>query len=151
MHKVHLRVYKLYSLCKHSSHSHMELYVMSCNCRRGRPKIYHNCCACRSHHRSVTLSVCCLDGSRSLVVKSCRVCVRKVAYAQIHLLTHLVIFAEILMTGSPSNSQTSTLELTRLTVTQNSAEVSNNPFQFALPTRSSTNPPIGQTKSLIGQ
>jgi len=47
--KVFLHVYKLYSLCKHLSHSHTKLYAMSCKCRHSNSTIYLKCRTCHSH------------------------------------------------------------------------------------------------------
>jgi len=44
--------------------------------------------------RSMTLSACCLDGSRCLVVKSCWVCVHKVIHVRSHSFTHLFILSK---------------------------------------------------------
>jgi len=56
-------------------------------------------------HRSVTLSVCCLDGSRCLVVESCWVCVRKVMHAHVHSLTHLVILLKLCQPDHPPTAR----------------------------------------------
>lgn len=91
MHKVPLHVYKFYSLCKHLSHSHTNLYALSHKCHRSSSMIYDKCHAFRSHCQSVTLSMCCLDSLMCLIIESCWVCIYKVMYEQVHSLTHLVI------------------------------------------------------------
>lgn len=55
--------------------------------------------------RSVTLSVCCLVDSRSLVIKSYWVCVHKVMHTQVHFLTHLVILLKICQPNHPPSAR----------------------------------------------
>jgi len=52
-------------------------------------------------HRSITLSVCCLDSLRCLFVKSCWVCVRKFRHIRSHLFTHLVILLKLCRLNQP--------------------------------------------------
>lgn len=101
MHNVHLRVCKLCPLCKHMSHSHMRLYALSRKHHRCHQMIYHKCHACRSHRRSLTLSVCFLDGLRCLVINSCWVCVREVMHVQSHSSSHLVILLKLYRPDHP--------------------------------------------------
>ena len=52
-------------------------------------------------YQSITLSVCCLHGSRCLVIESCWVCVRKVMHAQVHSITHLFILLKLYRPNLP--------------------------------------------------
>lgn len=61
----------------------------------------------------------------------------------------LSFFSKVLMTRSPSNSQTFTPPSTWPTVTRNNAKVPSKPFQVVLPKISSISPPVGQPKSLV--
>jgi len=108
MFTVCLRVYTLYSLYKHMSHSHTKLYAMSHKCRCDRSTIYLKCCTCCSHplvsHTERMLSCWFKVSYRRVVL---RVCLQGYAYTSslAHTLSH---FFKDLSRKLPSNSRTST-------------------------------------------
>jgi len=144
-------VFELCLPCTHLSHSDTMLYALLCKRYRSHSTIHHKCHTCRSHFQSVMLSICCLDDLRSLVLKSCWVCVHNIRICTNSLTHTLIHFSEVLTTGSPSNSHTSTLQSTQPIVTQNNVEVSKNPFQSTLTISWSSKPSTGQLESFTGQ
>lgn len=124
-----LHVYMLCSLYKHMSHSHMKLYVMSCNRHRGHSLSQASCLALAfsvSHVQHIFMMVWGILSSSYVECVFSRLWMYKCTRS------HTQSFCWNFDDWITLNSHTFTLQSSRPTITLNNAEVSKKPFQFML-------------------